>query len=49
MGLFEGAMGASASSSLKNESIRRRLPPLSFPLVDDGDRLIKISASRIDS
>lgn len=41
-------MGSSASSSLKNDSIRGRLPP---SLLGDvgGAMLIKISASRVDS
>jgi len=47
LGLVEGTVGASVSSSLKNDSIRRRLPPLLGGVV--GARLIKISASRVDS
>ena len=50
LGLAEGTSGASASSSVKNESIRRRLPPASLPVGDVvGARLIRISASRVDS
>jgi hypothetical protein len=54
MGLAEGTTGASVGSSLKIESIRNRLPPLSCmscPLLGNvvGPKLIKISASRVES
>jgi hypothetical protein len=44
-GLVRGVMGTSASSSLKNDSIRGR----SILGDVEGDMLIKISASRVES
>lgn len=51
LGLGEGTTGASVGSSLKIESTRSRLPPLSCPLLGGvvGAMLIRISASRVES